>query len=50
MWGQVLPHFLNTRYSLNQTIHHRSQLGVYLRLLDIPVPATYGSSADDISF
>lgn len=38
------------RHSLNQTIHHRAQLGVYLRLMDIPVPATYGSSADDISF
>jgi uncharacterized damage-inducible protein DinB len=27
-------------------IHHRAQLGVYLRLLDIPVPRTYGPSAD----
>lgn len=32
---------------LNHTIHHRAQLGVYLRLLDIPVPAIYGPSADD---
>lgn len=31
----------------NHMMHHRSQLGVYLRLLDIPVPATYGPSADD---
>lgn len=31
----------------NHLIHHRAQLGVYLRLNDIPVPATYGPSADD---
>lgn len=31
---------------MNQIPHHRAQLGVYLRLLDIPVPATYGPSAD----
>lgn len=34
-------------FCMNHLIHHRSQLGVYLRLLDIPVPATYGPSADD---
>lgn len=28
-------------------IHHRAQLGVYLRLLDIPVPGLYGPSADE---
>lgn len=28
-------------------VHHRAQLGVYLRLLDVPVPGTYGPSADD---
>lgn len=32
---------------LNHVIHHRAQLGVYLRLLDIPIPGTYGPSADD---
>lgn len=32
---------------LNHLIHHRAQLGVYLRLLDVPVPATYGPSADE---
>ena len=32
---------------LNQFPHHRAQLGVYYRLLDIPVPATYGPSADE---
>lgn len=31
----------------NHFIHHRAQLGVYLRLNDIPVPATYGPSADE---
>ncbi|HEX7880729.1 MAG TPA: DinB family protein [Candidatus Eisenbacteria bacterium] len=31
---------------LNHTYHHRGQLTVYLRLLEIPVPATYGRSAD----
>ena len=31
----------------NQLPHHRAQLGVYFRLLDIPVPATYGPSADE---
>jgi len=30
--------------------HHRAQLGVYLRLLDIKVPAVYGPSADDQRF
>ena len=34
-------------FVLNHLIHHRAQLGVYLRLLDVPVPATYGPSADD---
>lgn len=32
---------------LNQMPHHRAQLGVYLRLLDVSVPATYGPSADE---
>jgi hypothetical protein len=32
---------------LNHLVHHRAQLGVYLRLNDAPVPATYGPSADD---
>lgn len=37
------------RVSLNQITHHRAQLGVYLRLLDIPIPGSYGPSAD-VSF
>lgn len=32
---------------LNHLIHHRAQLGVYLRLNDLPVPGLYGPSADD---
>jgi uncharacterized damage-inducible protein DinB len=32
---------------INHIIHHRAQLGVYLRLNDIPVPSVYGPSADE---
>lgn len=32
---------------LNHIVHHRGQLGVYLRMNDIPVPAVYGPSADE---
>jgi len=35
------------RHSLCQLVHHRAQLGVYLRLLDIPIPGVYGPSADE---
>lgn len=38
------------RHSLNQTTHHRAQLGVYLRLMDIAIPGSYGPSADDTDF
>ncbi len=31
---------------MNHLIHHRAQLGVYLRLNDVPVPAVYGPTAD----
>jgi uncharacterized damage-inducible protein DinB len=34
-------------FVLNHNIHHRAQLGVYLRLNDIPVPSIYGPSADE---
>lgn len=34
------------RMTLSQIIHHRAQLGVYLRLLNIPIPGSYGPSAD----
>jgi uncharacterized damage-inducible protein DinB len=32
---------------LNHSIHHRGQLSVYLRMLDVPLPAIYGTSADE---
>lgn len=34
-------------FSFNHLYHHRAQLGVYLRLLDIPIPGMYGPSADE---
>jgi uncharacterized damage-inducible protein DinB len=37
-------------FVLNHTIHHRAQLGVYLRLNNIAVPALYGPSADEGTF
>jgi len=36
------------RLCLNHLYHHRGQLGVYFRMLDIPVPGMYGPSADDL--
>lgn len=39
--GEVL------RMSMSQLIHHRAQLGVFLRLLNIPIPGSYGPSADE---
>ncbi len=50
---QGKPIFSGTRFLayrqmfLNHLVHHRAQLGVYLRLNEKPVPATYGPSADD---
>jgi uncharacterized damage-inducible protein DinB len=46
----VMPKHAVIRHSLSQLTHHRAQLGVYLRLLDIPIPGSYGPSADDQSF
>ena len=55
-WRLVMqgkPLFDGTRFLayrqmfLNHIVHHRAQLGVYLRLTGQPVPATYGPSADD---
>ena len=33
-----------------QIVHHRAQLGVFLRLLDVPIPGSYGPSADETDF
>jgi uncharacterized damage-inducible protein DinB len=37
-------------FVLSHLIHHRAQLTVYLRLLDVPVPSIYGPSADEPAF
>jgi uncharacterized damage-inducible protein DinB len=36
-------------FTVSHLIHHRGQLSLYLRLLDVPVPGTYGPSADERS-
>jgi uncharacterized damage-inducible protein DinB len=42
------PRFMMYREMfLNHIVHHRAQLGVYLRLNNVPLPGTYGPSADD---
>lgn len=38
------------RHAFAQTTHHRAQLGVYLRLLGIAIPGSYGPSADEMNF
>lgn len=38
------------RMAISQQIHHRAQLGVYLRLLNVPIPGSYGPSADENDF
>lgn len=35
------------RMTFSQIVHHRAQLGVYLRLLHVPIPGSYGPSADE---
>ena len=44
------PRHIVLRDTINHLAHHRGQLTVYLRLLDVAVPAIYGPSADDQSF
>lgn len=49
MGDQILADFSKysaMRHALNQITHHRAQLGVYYRLNNIPVPDSYGPSAD----
>jgi uncharacterized damage-inducible protein DinB len=41
------PRGMVLRNHLNHIIHHRAQLGVYLRLIDVPVPSMYGPTADE---
>ena len=38
------------RITFSQIVHHRAQLGVDLRLLNIPIPGSYGPSADEPNF
>jgi uncharacterized damage-inducible protein DinB len=37
------------RMTYCQIVHHRAQLGVYLRMLNIPIPGSYGPSADEMT-
>ena len=39
--------FVVRAMALNHLIHHRGQLSVYLRLLDVPLPSVYGPTADE---
>lgn len=43
----TLPRSVVTRQNISHLIHHRGQMTVYLRLLDVPVPSTYGPTADE---
>jgi uncharacterized damage-inducible protein DinB len=43
-----LTRYETIRVTIAQGIHHRAQLGVYLRLLNIPIPGSYGPSADEL--
>lgn len=38
------------RHSLNQITHHRAQLGIYYRMNEIPLPISYGPTADNTGF
>ncbi len=42
-----LPRGAVVRQNISHLVHHRGQMSVYLRLLDIPVPSIYGPTADD---
>ena len=43
----TMPRGATTRMHINHLVHHRGQMSVYLRLLDIPVPSLYGPTADE---
>jgi uncharacterized damage-inducible protein DinB len=42
------PKYDVIRMCFGQIIHHRAQMGVFLRLLNIPIPGSYGPSADEL--
>lgn len=41
------PRLTVVRTHINHLVHHRGQLTVYLRLLDVPIPSIYGPTADE---
>jgi uncharacterized damage-inducible protein DinB len=43
----TLPKGVVVRQHINHLIHHRGQLTVYLRLVDVPLPSIYGPTADE---
>ena len=43
----TLPRKIVVRQHVNHLIHHRGQLTVYLRLVDVPIPSIYGPTADE---
>ena len=43
----TMPREVVVRQHISHLVHHRAQLGVYLRLLDVPVPSMYGPTADE---
>lgn len=46
--ARTLPRIALARlFLISDAIHHRGQMSVYLRLLDVPVPSIYGPSADE---
>jgi uncharacterized damage-inducible protein DinB len=46
----TLPRVVVIRQNINHLIHHRGQLTVYLRLVDVPIPSIYGPTADEKTF
>ena len=43
----TLPRVAVVRQTINHLIHHRAQLSVYLRRVDVPLPSIYGPTADE---
>ena len=43
----TMPRAATVRSHISHLVHHRGQMSVYLRLLDIPVPSLYGPTADE---
>jgi uncharacterized damage-inducible protein DinB len=43
----TLPRVVVVRQHINHLVHHRGQMTVYLRLIDVPIPSIYGPTADE---